>query len=139
MCKSCFMISHLLTPQIAAAAAATERAFGSEYFQDRSIISESTSGRSRSRSDSIPSLCPPDDPYAKYSESPRGSVTRSNSERHSRGKSSRDKSPRPSPMETRQPKKRQPPRISASYRVITKLIFIIIRFVEYNTVFFKIF
>ena len=119
------MISHLLIPQIAAAAAATERAFGSEYFQDRSII-EPTSSKRLSREDSRPSLSPTDDPYAKYSESPRGSVTRSNSERHSRGKSSRDKSPRPSPMDNRQPKKRQPPRISASYRVITKLIIIII-------------
>ena len=94
------------------AAAATERAFGSDYYQERQIISEESN-----RSNTKDSLFPPENDYG----SGKGSSGRSGSRK---GKAPRSKSPRASPMRDRPERipKRQPRGLSATYHVITTLI-----------------
>ena len=100
--------------QIASAAAATERAFGSDYYQERNIINDSYDDEVDTNSKSKDSLHLPEEKYGYK----KGTSSRDRDKRGKSPRSSRDKSPRASPMPERpERKKRQPKGLSAFYRV----------------------
>ena len=101
--------------KISIAAAATERAFGSEYYQERNLISDSYDAEADTSSNSKDSLSLPDEKYGYK----KGTSSRDRDKRGKSPRSSRDKSPRPSPMPERpERKKRQPKGLSAFYKVL---------------------